>query len=183
MFDAGRDSKTFLLTILLVGIALKGSIVVIAKAKVPLVKYIDHLTKLKVDISFENDTGVIANHTYRAWQSEFPAMPVLVTLIKQYLLMRNMNEVHTGGLGGFSVACMVVSLMQNMPSLTFGHTDPMANLGELFITFLDFYGNKFNLRTTGIELNPPKYFAKVSSTFRLLTRILSGCPKHANPNH
>lgn len=49
-------------------LARPGSIQPIAKAKVPIVKFIDGLTGLKVDLSFNNDTGIIANDTFKEWQ-------------------------------------------------------------------------------------------------------------------
>lgn len=50
------------------GLARPGSVQPIAKAKVPIVKFIDDLTGLKVDLSFNNDTGVAANATFKKWQ-------------------------------------------------------------------------------------------------------------------
>lgn len=143
------------------GIAQQGSVEIIAGAKVPLVKFVDQITLLKVDVSFENNTGVIANNTFAHWKKEFPAMPLLVTIIKQFLMMRGMNEVQHGGLGGFSVACLVTSLLQNMPRVQSGELIPEQNLGEILIEFLDFYGNQLDTTRTGIMMNPPGYFEKV----------------------
>lgn len=144
------------------GLVKTGSMAIISKARVPIIKYVDRRTGIRVDISFENESGVKANETYKKWKLEFPAMPILVTLVKQFLLMRSVSDVHTGGLGGFSTTCLIISLMQNMPHLTTGNMDAMQNLGEVFKTFLDYYGNKFNLEKTGIELEPPKLFQKAS---------------------
>ena len=143
------------------GIAQQGSVEIIAGAKVPLVKFVDQITLLKVDVSFENNTGVIANNTFAHWKKEFPAMPLLVTIIKQFLMMRGMNEVQHGGLGGFSVTCLVTSLLQNMPRVQSGELIPEQNLGEILIEFLDFYGNQLDTTRTGIIMNPPGYFEKV----------------------
>lgn len=142
-------------------IAKSGSCMPISNAKVPIVKFVDAQSNLKVDISFENNTGLVANQTCNAWKIRYPAMPYIVILVKQFLAMRGLNEVFTGGLGGFSITCMVVSLLQSMPQLQSGNMDPMQNLGEIFMTFLDFYGNKFNTTTTGIQMNPPAFFSKV----------------------
>lgn len=49
-------------------LARPGSIQPIAKAKVPIVKFVDGLTGLKVDLSFNNDTGITANETFKEWQ-------------------------------------------------------------------------------------------------------------------
>ena len=142
-------------------IAKPDSIIVIAHAKVPLVKFVDRMTSIKVDISFENKTGLVANATFRAWKDQFPAMPFLVTVIKQFLMMRGLNEVVDGGLGGFSVTCLVTSLLQNMPRVQTGELVPEHHLGEMLIEFLDFYGNQLDISRTGIMMNPPGYFTKV----------------------
>lgn len=136
---------------------------VIAKAKVPLVKYIDKLTGLKVDMSFENITGVNAIETFKAWKDQYPAMPILVTIIKHFLLMRGLNEPVNGGIGGFSVICLVTSMLQLMPQVQSGDLIPEHHLGMLLMEFFDLYGNRFNYKTVAISLNPPKYIPKVCS--------------------
>ena len=134
---------------------------VIFSAKVPIIKFVDRLTGIRVDVSFENDTGVIANDTFLDWKKEFPAMPILVTIIKQFLMMRGLNEVQHGGLGGFSVTCLVTSLLQNMPRVQVGDIIPEDHLGEMLLEFLDFYGNRLDTSRTGISMRPPGYFEKV----------------------
>jgi non-canonical poly(A) RNA polymerase PAPD5/7 len=143
-------------------IAKSGSIEVIAKARVPLVKYVDWATGIKVDLSFDNMSGIFANRTFETWKTQFPAMPYIVAIVKQYLLMRGLNEVFAGGLGGFSIICLVVSLLQHMPSVQSGNMDPRYNLGEVLLNFFDLYGNKLEYTTTGIQLRPPCYYIKVS---------------------
>jgi non-canonical poly(A) RNA polymerase PAPD5/7 len=54
-------------------------------------------------------------------------------------------------------------MFQMMPHLQAGPPDAQSgNLGDLLMEFLDLYGNNFNTTTTGICLNPPGYFQKVS---------------------
>jgi non-canonical poly(A) RNA polymerase PAPD5/7 len=142
-------------------IAAYNSVEVISKAKVPLVKYIDQYTGLRIDVSFENDTGLIANKTFQEWKRQYPAMPILVTIIKQYLAMRGLNEPVNGGIGGFTVTCLVVSLLQMMPQIQSGSMTPEHHLGEILMEFFDLYGNQFNVQTTAIRLNPPGYVRKV----------------------
>ena len=142
-------------------LARSDSIEVIPKAKVPIVKFVDPVTDIKVDMSFENSTGIVANKTFAKWKLQYPAMPILVTIIKQFLMMRGLNEVLYGGLGGFSVTCLVVSLLQNMPRVQAGGFAPENNLGEILIEFLDFYGNRIDIDRVGITMNPPGYFDKV----------------------
>ncbi|MCJ1438581.1 hypothetical protein MMC27_007971 [Xylographa pallens] len=142
------------------GIAEPWSVEVVGGAKVPLIKFVDRITQLKVDMSFENDTGLVANNTFVEWKALYPAMPIIVTTIKQFLLMRGLNEVVNGGLGGFSVTCLVVSLLQNMPRVQTGEIIPEQNLGEILLEFLDLYGNQLDIARTGIRMEPPGYFDK-----------------------
>lgn len=137
-------------------IAVPGSIETIAHARVPILKFVDKLTGLRVDLSFDNDSGLIANRTFQQWKSEYPAMLPIVSIIKQFLLLRGLNEVATGGLGGLSITCLVTSLLQHLPH---GHLEP--NLGSVLMDFFDFYGNHLDYEKVGIRLNPPGYFNKV----------------------
>ncbi|PGH13657.1 hypothetical protein AJ79_03505 [Helicocarpus griseus UAMH5409] len=136
-------------------IAVPGSIETIAHAKVPIIKFVDRLTGLRVDLSFDNSTGIVANRTFQVWKSQYPAMPVIVSIIKQFLLLRGLNEVPTGGLGGFSIICLVTSLLQHLP-----YSGAEPNLGGVLMDFFDFYGNKFDPGTVGIQFDPPGYFDK-----------------------
>ena len=137
-------------------IAVPGSIETIAHARVPILKFVDKLTGLRVDLSFDNDSGLVANSTFQRWKAELPAMPVIVSVIKQFLLLRGLNEVPTGGLGGFSITCLVMSLLQHLPH---GYMEP--NLATVLMDFFDFYGNQFNFESVGIRMSPPGYFNKV----------------------
>lgn len=142
-------------------LAVDNKVDVITRAKVPLVKYVDRTTGLKVDISFENDSGIVAISTFKDWKARWPAMPVIVTLIKQFLLMRGLNEPVNGGIGGFSVICMVVSMLQNMPPIQSGAMDQRNDLGSLLMHFFDLYGNRFQYQTVALSTNPPAYIPKV----------------------
>ncbi|KAJ5747214.1 uncharacterized protein N7511_008910 [Penicillium nucicola] len=136
-------------------LAVPNSIECIAGARVPILKWVDKLTGLRVDLSFDNDSGLIANETFKKWKDQFPAMPVILSVIKQFLLIRGLNEVPTGGLGGFSITCLVTSLLQHYPQ---GHAQP--NLGSLLVDFFYFYGKHFRYETQGIRMEPPGYFNK-----------------------
>ncbi|KAF2145059.1 uncharacterized protein K452DRAFT_306001 [Aplosporella prunicola CBS 121167] len=142
------------------GISQPGATEVVSGARVPIIKLVDRITGLKVDISFENTSGIVANETFQQWKVQYPAMPILATLIKQFLAMRGLNEVFTGGLGGFSVICMAVSLIHHLPARQSGNMLPEHNLGELLLEFLDLYGNKFNIHNTRICLRPHRYEVK-----------------------
>lgn len=137
-------------------IAVPGSIETIAHARVPILKFIDKLTGLRIDLSFDNDSGIIANQTFQRWKEQYPLMPIIVSVIKQFLLLRGLNEVPTGGLGGFSITCLVTSLLQHMPSSRQG------NIGTVLLDFFDFYGYLMDYERIGLRMEPPGYYNKVS---------------------
>lgn len=144
------------------GIAEHGSVTPITGAKVPIIKYIDRATGLHVDISFENKSGLVANETFRNWREKYPSLPILLTLIKHFLSMRGLNEVYLGGVGSFTITCLIVSLFQNLPAFASGEVDPMSNLGVTFLEFLDLYGKRFNTKKVGIRVDTwkPGYFKR-----------------------
>ena len=156
------------------GIAQPRSVDYVLYAKVPLVKFVHRVTRIRVDISFENDTGPNGVRVYREWTRSFPAMPILVAVIKQFIMMRGCNEVQHGGLGGFTVTCLVTSLLQNLPRVQARELIPEEHLGEMLLEFLDFYGNQFDLFRTGILMNPPGFFDKVCSLLPRSPKILIG---------
>ncbi|KAF3288283.1 hypothetical protein TWF970_005364 [Orbilia oligospora] len=139
-----------------------GTLVPILSAKVPIIKYKDRLTGLSVDISFENPSGLIAIRTFNQWRQVFPEMPKLALLLKQFLAIRGINEPFNGGLGSFSLICMIVSMLQLMPEASSGnwHEGENVALGRALMEFLDLYGSKFNTETTGIKVREPGYFKK-----------------------
>lgn len=142
----------------------KGPIVSIAKAKVPIIKFVDKISGLKIDLSFNNDTGVVAIDTFRKWKQQYPIMPIIVSVVKQFLMIRELNDVSTGGLGGFSTICLVTSLLQHLPV-----AQPVTNLGDVLVEFFNYYGNIFDRRAAIIRLEPPGYVDKVirPALFRL----------------
>ena len=136
-------------------IAFRNEVEVISKAKVPLVKYADNFTALKIDISLEKFDGYRAIQTFLDWKAKYPAMPILVSFIKHFLLMRGLNEPVNGGIGGFSVICLVVHLLDSLPQVQSGSMVPEHHLGELLMEFFDYYGNRLNYKTVSIRMNPP----------------------------
>jgi non-canonical poly(A) RNA polymerase PAPD5/7 len=134
----------------------QGMVKPIVHAKVPIIKFVDRVSGLKVDLSFDNDTGITANETFHRWKLQYPAMPILVSIIKHFLMMRGLNDVAFGGLGGFSIICLVTSLVQHFPS----NSQP-PNLGLMLMEFFNLYGNLFNRHDVAIRLDPPSYISKV----------------------
>jgi non-canonical poly(A) RNA polymerase PAPD5/7 len=156
-------------------VAEEGTIQVIAHARVPLVKFVDKNTGLKVDVSFESLGGVDAIKTFLKWKDQYPAMPILATLIKHYLTMRGLNDPATGGIGGFSVVCLVVSMLQLLPPVQSESLVPEHNLGEMLLEFFDLYGNRFEYEKNAISLTGRKGYIRKNKvpdfTYRSLDRL------------
>jgi len=155
-----RELWDFYHQLMRTNIALPGSVNIIPSAKVPIIKFRDSLTGLHVDLSFDSATGTDVVEVYHQWKRQFPALPILASIIKQFLMMRSLNDVASGGLGGYSVICLVVSYLQQTP------LEKHGDYGELLLGFLNLYGNEFDLATYYISLDPAGYFPKVRLPFR-----------------
>lgn len=138
------------------GLAEKDSVKLIPWAKVPIIKFVEVRSGLNVDLSFNNDTGLTAVETFHAWKVTHPIMPILVSIVKQFLMIRGLNDVATGGLGGFSIICLVTSFLQHLPT-----PSPTENIGRLLVEFFNLYGYMLDRDHVTIRMDPPGYIEKV----------------------
>ncbi|KAL1489379.1 hypothetical protein ABEB36_014288 [Hypothenemus hampei] len=132
-------------------VAQSDSIKVLDKASVPIVKLVDRKTEIKVDISFNTSNGVKSAELIKTYVDQFPVLPKLVYVLKQFLLERDLNEVFTGGISSYSLILMCISFLQLHPRQE-GVRQISANLGVLLIEFFELYGRKFNYINTGIRI-------------------------------
>ncbi|KAH9465169.1 hypothetical protein Pst134EA_013062 [Puccinia striiformis f. sp. tritici] len=186
-------------------------VVVIAKAKVPIIKFKTIFGNINVDISINQSNGIVAmkkvtellddicaishefvkpkssnrkNHKDTASSgekeeienlhdgeeeeeeekkitkivNELGAAKCLILVVKSVLKQRGMNEVYTGGLGSYSIICLVVSFLQLHPKIQRGDIDPNKNLGVLLLEFFELYGKHFNFDRTGISVRKGGYY-------------------------
>ncbi|XP_056605061.1 terminal nucleotidyltransferase 4B [Triplophysa dalaica] len=131
-------------------VADENTIKVLDKATVPIIKLTDSRTEVKVDISFNVHSGVKAANLIKDFKQQYPVLPYLVLVLKQFLLQRELNEVFTGGIGSYSLFLMAVSFLQ----LHYREEviSPNPNLGVLLIEFFELYGRHFNYLKTGIRI-------------------------------
>ncbi|KAF7686335.1 hypothetical protein HF521_015697 [Silurus meridionalis] len=135
------------------------SIKVLDKATVPIIKLTDQETDVKVDISFNVETGVKAARFIKDYVKKYTVLPYLIFVLKQFLLQRDLNEVFTGGISSYSLILMVISFLQLHPRID--ARTPNTNLGILLIEFFELYGRHFNYLKTGIRIkNGGAYMAK-----------------------
>ncbi|KAF7331834.1 hypothetical protein MKEN_00063500 [Mycena kentingensis (nom. inval.)] len=144
-----------------------GKVTVIAKAKVPIIKFITtaEYGRFNVDVSINQDNGLVAgdiiNNFLRTTSTNGTALRALVLLTKLFLAQRQMNEVYSGGLGSYAIVCMCISFLQMHPKVRFGQIDPDKNLGVLVLEFFELYGHRFHYDEVGISLrNGGCYFGK-----------------------
>ncbi|PLW17420.1 hypothetical protein PCANC_14647 [Puccinia coronata f. sp. avenae] len=191
-------------------------VVVIAKAKVPIIKFKTIFGNINVDISINQTNGIIAmkkvtellddikylsrdirrssrtsrddhrssssrndrNNHHPSRRDHYAPPPklsdeeqfisrvvedlgaakCLILVIKSVLKQRGMNEVYTGGLGSYSIICLVVSFLQLHPKIQRGDVDPNKNLGVLLLEFFELYGKNFNFDQTGISVRRGGYY-------------------------
>ncbi|XP_072365583.1 terminal nucleotidyltransferase 4A isoform X2 [Scyliorhinus torazame] len=126
------------------------SIKVLDKATVPIIKLTDQETEVKVDISFNVETGVKAAQFIKDFVKGYPVLPYLILVLKQFLLQRDLNEVFTGGISSYSLILMAISFLQLHPRIDARR--PSVNLGVLLVEFFELYGRHFNYLKTGIRI-------------------------------
>lgn len=133
---------------------------VLDKLSVPVIKYTDKATGVKVDISFNHTSGIKSAHVIQQFITTYPFLPKLVLLLKQFLTQQGLNEVYRGGISSYCLILLLVSFLQRHPR--HGGTDfSSANLGELLVEFFELYGRRFNYMKTGIFVeNDGGYISK-----------------------
>ncbi|EIN07011.1 Nucleotidyltransferase [Punctularia strigosozonata HHB-11173 SS5] len=138
-------------------------VTIVAKAKVPIIKFITTHGRFAVDISLNQTNGVAAGKMINRYLRELPALRGLVMITKAFLSQRSMNEVYTGGLGSYSIVCLAISFLQMHPKIRRGEIDPSKNLGVLVMEFFELYGCYFNYEEVGISLRDGgTYFNKAA---------------------
>jgi non-canonical poly(A) RNA polymerase PAPD5/7 len=68
--------------------------------------------RINVDISLNQSNGISAGAIVNSFILAMPALRPLVLAIKYFLNQRSMNEVFSGGLGSYSIVCLVLSFLQ-----------------------------------------------------------------------
>ncbi|KAF5358558.1 hypothetical protein D9756_001196 [Leucocoprinus leucothites] len=141
------------------------NLTVIAKAKVPIVKFVTTHGRFNVDISINQINGVIGGQVVKGFLQSLNgngiALRSLVLMTKLFLSQRSMNEVFTGGLGSYSIVCLAISFLQMHPKIRRGEIDPEKNLGVLVMEFFELYGCHFNYDEVGISVRDGgTYFSK-----------------------
>ena len=147
-------------------------VTIIAKAKVPIVKFVTTHGRFNVDISVNRSNGILSGNIINGFLCDMHpnnreggkgslALRSLVMITKAFLSQRSMNEVYTGGLGSYSIVCLAISFLQMHPKIRRGEIDAEKNLGVLVMEFFELYGCYFNYEEAGISVRDGgTYFSK-----------------------
>ncbi|KAK9269742.1 hypothetical protein L1049_001520 [Liquidambar formosana] len=143
------------------GIAKK--IQVIAKARVPIIKFVEKKSGVAFDISFDVQNGPRAAEFIKDAISKWPPLRPLCLILKVFLQQRELNEVYSGGVGSYALLAMLIAMLQSFHER---HASPEHNLGILLVNFFDFYGRKLNTSDVGVSCNGAgTFFSKSSKGF------------------
>ncbi|KAI3457464.1 hypothetical protein Pfo_014127 [Paulownia fortunei] len=140
------------------GIAKK--IQVIAKARVPIIKFVEKKSGVAFDISFDVHNGPKAAEFIKDSVSKWPPLRPLCLILKVFLQQRELNEVYTGGIGSYALLSMLLAMLRTQQDR---QASLEHNLGVLLVNFFDMYGCKLNTVDVGVSCNGGGIFFPKSS--------------------
>ncbi|KAH8278865.1 hypothetical protein KR018_010520, partial [Drosophila ironensis] len=134
-------------------VALPGSVCVLDTATVPVVKFTESVSRIKFDVAFNAAaSGVQAAEMIRAFIRQFPDLPKLVMVLKQFLTVQGLNEVYSsGGVSSYALTLMCIGFLQHQAGQNRTYNDH-NRLGLMLLQFLDYYGRKFDFGECAISV-------------------------------
>ncbi|KAH9802699.1 nucleotidyltransferase family protein [Citrus sinensis] len=133
---------------------------VIAKARVPIVKFFEKKSGVSFDISFDAQNGPKAAEFIKDALAECPPLRPLCLILKVFLQQRELNEVYSGGIGSFALLTMIMAVLKSLYEC---RASPEHNLEILLVNFFDFYGRKLKTTDVGVSCKGAGSFFKKSS--------------------
>ncbi|XP_076889438.1 uncharacterized protein LOC143540200 [Bidens hawaiensis] len=142
------------------GVAKK--IQVIAKARVPIIKFVEKRSGISFDVSFDMENGPKAAEYIQDAISKWPPLRPLCLILKVFLQQRELNEVYSGGIGSYALLAMLIAMLRNSIGT---HASAEQNFGVLLVTFFDMFGRKLNSSDVGVSCDGGTFFSKKSIGF------------------
>jgi Nucleotidyltransferase domain len=135
------------------------SIKLVERTIVPVIKVATKDTRartIQLDISFDGPVhhGLEAIEMTNDILKQYPMVRPLLLVLKQFLLHRGLSTAYTGGLSSYCLFLMITRYLQEQSS-------SWGDCGSLLMGFLDFFGNSFDPRATGISVGRRLYFARM----------------------
>lgn len=144
------------------------SVKTIPHAAIPIITLITAAPyNVRLDISFEGPghNGLATNDVVLSLIHEFPPLAPIMLVLKSFAIERGFAISYSGGLSSYSLLLMVARYLQeHSDTVTNGFenvsaavqhsisSQSCADFGMMLMGFLDFYGNRFDPRTTGISV-------------------------------
>ena len=150
ILDSGCSSPGDGLRALALAVTRRGvgqRVALIAKARIPIIKFSEATSGLAFDISFDVANGPAAASWMRAAMGALPPLRPLTLVLKAFLQQRELNEVYSGGVGSYALVVMLVALLRTHDA----EWGPEPNLGALLLAFLDLYGRQLNAEAVGVS--------------------------------
>ncbi|CAN6842285.1 unnamed protein product [Brassica oleracea] len=159
------------------------NILVIVKARVPIIKFVEKKSNISFDLSFDMENGPKAAEFIQDAVSRLPPVRPLCLILKVFLQQRELNEsafslvyviillhspthsitVYSGGIGSYALLAMLISFLKYLKD---GRSPPEHNLGVLLVNFFDFYGRKLNTADVGVSCKKGgSFFSKYNKGF------------------
>ncbi|CAG8672847.1 1730_t:CDS:2, partial [Acaulospora morrowiae] len=128
----------------------------IFNAVVPIIKFRERYTNFNVDISFNQASGFVSARAIKKLKKEWPSLEKLVIVVKHFLRHHALDDPSMGGMGGFTVFCMMLSFFQLHHQIQEGTVVPEdENLGVILIEFFELYGFNFEYEKLAIRIKSP----------------------------
>lgn len=123
---------------------------VIGKARVPIIKFVEKVTDVAFDISFDVDNGPKAAAYIKDAISRLPPLRPLCLILKVFLQQRELNEVYSGGVGSYALLAMLIAMLRSVNDC---QRSTEQNLGILLVKFFEFYAHRLNTWDVGVSCN------------------------------
>ncbi|XP_056850139.1 uncharacterized protein LOC108828461 [Raphanus sativus] len=139
------------------------SMQVIARARVPIIKFVEKKSSISFDLSFDMENGPKAAEFIQDAVLKLPPLRPLCLILKVFLQQRELNEVYSGGIGSYALLAMLIAFLKYLKD---GRSPPEHNLGVLLVKFFDFYGRKLNTADVGVSCKKGgSFFSKSNKGF------------------
>ncbi|KAJ6837060.1 non-canonical poly(A) RNA polymerase PAPD5 isoform X1 [Iris pallida] len=142
---------------------------VIAKARVPIIKFVEKRSGIAFDISFDIEGGPKAADFIKDAVEKLPPLRPLCMILKVFLQQRELNEVYSGGIGSYTLLSMLIAHLQmhwRGQDIHRCRQSVEHNLGILLVNFFDLYGRKLNTSDVGVSCNlAGTFFRKIDKGF------------------
>ncbi|XP_055317715.1 non-canonical poly(A) RNA polymerase protein Trf4-1-like [Sitodiplosis mosellana] len=117
--------------------------------RVPIIEFTDDESKIDIDIPLHDAATLKKAAQIKEYQRKYPVLSKLVLVLKQYMKLRGVNDVFTGGISSHPLTLMCINFLQMHPTY---RADENPNLGELLLDFFELYGKKFDYENYGLTI-------------------------------